>query len=172
MILLQKYYLNICLFFIARTPRLSDRLYSAASKKRGKGRRRKNADKRRKTLRWKQNKRKKANRAKRSALGKTTGEARQFGNLFNGCPITEMCIPGGAVTLALCSLLPTLCLPTPPSPPPPPPPPQAQPSFNPITSFAGPGGFAEVFGKTYLTEASEATALGIFTENLRVVEVS
>ena len=64
---------------------------SAASRKKWKGRRRKNTtktksrknrNKRGKTLRWKQNKRKKANRAKRAALE----EYRQF---QNSCPITD-----------------------------------------------------------------------------------
>ena len=155
-----------------------------SSTKRGKGRRRNRVNKGRKTLRWKQNKRKKANRAKRSALE----EFRQF---QNGCPVTDMCffVP----PVAFCVLFPNICFPTPnpptppptlpPTPPPPTPgPPRIRPTAaptppptppptdpNPIKTFDN---FMQTFDKNYQTPEEEAIARRNFARNLQIVTVS
>ena len=123
----------------------------------------------RKTLRWKQNKRKKANRAKRAALEDTA-------RFLNGCPVTEMCVPGVISTAAVCAFFPNICgltqTPSNPTTTPPqestPPPTPAPTDPNPIKSF---GDFLEIFGKTYATPTLEALAQATFIVNLQIVEV-
>ena len=158
---------------------------SAAPRKKWKGRRRmnntktksrKNTNKRGKTLRWRQNKRKKVNRAKRAAL-------EEYRQLQNGCPVTEMCATVGPVVAGVLALFPNifgltqtpsnptttpLQASTPPTTPARPAPTPAPTDPNPIKSF---GDFIEIFGKTYATPALEALAQAIFIVNLQVVEV-